>query len=140
MIIHHRWFGRLTLPTTMKNLSWNCMGLRNPRAVRALLRLIRIENFDLVFLMETRLKKDKAQAIKFKISFECYHNVGCSGNERERVGGLILLWKEKIQISILSFSNNHIGGLCLMSVTIWIGTSIVYMVIRRNNTRGRHHC
>lgn len=90
--------------------------------------------------METRLKKDEAQAIKFKISFECYHNVGYSGNGRERVGGLIVLWKEKIQINILSFSNNHIGGLCLMSVIIWIGTSIVYMVIRRSNTRGRHRC
>lgn len=100
MIIHHRWFGRPTLPTIMKTLNWNCMGLRNPRAVRALLRLIRIEDFDLAFLMEAWLKKDEAQDIKFKISFECYHNVGCSGNGRERVGGLIVLWKEKIQINI----------------------------------------
>lgn len=34
----------------------------------------------------------------------------CRGLGRERDGGLILFWKENIQLKILSYSENHIGG------------------------------
>src|SRR4051812_31146705 len=94
----------------MKTLSWNCRGLGSPRAVRALLRLIRLKNPSIVFLMETRLKSDEVQRIKFKCSFDRCLVVECDGSSRDRRGGLALLWKEPINLSILSFSLNHISG------------------------------
>lgn len=36
--------------------------------------------------------------------------VDCRGVGRERVVGLILLWKEKISFNIMSWSLNHITG------------------------------
>lgn len=51
--------GKPTPPGPMKILSWNCRGLGSPSAVRALQRLIRLENFDLVFIMKSRLKGDE---------------------------------------------------------------------------------
>jgi hypothetical protein len=53
----------------MKTLSWNCQGLGSLRAVRALLRLTRLENPQLVFLMETRLKIDEMERIRSKCGF-----------------------------------------------------------------------
>lgn len=37
----------------MNLLSWNCLGLENPRSVNALKEVIRIEKPKIVFLMET---------------------------------------------------------------------------------------
>jgi exonuclease III len=46
----------------MKIISWNCRGLGNPTAVRALKKLLKTQCPDLVFLMETRLKADDKKA------------------------------------------------------------------------------
>ncbi|MCI72567.1 RNA-directed DNA polymerase (Reverse transcriptase), partial [Trifolium medium] len=40
----------------MKLISWNCRGLGNPTAVRALKKLIKDQSPDIVFLMETKLR------------------------------------------------------------------------------------
>jgi hypothetical protein len=92
----------------MKTLSWNCRGLGNPRAVRALSRLIRLENPQVVFLMETRLKISEIVNLKYKWGFSCGLAVDCSGFGRERSGGLALFWKDHLDISIKSYSLNHI--------------------------------
>jgi len=70
----------------MKILSWNCRGLGNPRAVRALLRLIQLENPTLVFLMETRLKVTEMESLKFKCGFNSGQMVDCSGSGKDRAG------------------------------------------------------
>lgn len=46
----------------MKYISWNCRGLENPAAVRALKELLKTQNPDLIFLMETRLQNDDCKA------------------------------------------------------------------------------
>jgi hypothetical protein len=46
----------------MKSLSWNCRGLGNPSAVRALKKLLKTQSPNVVFLMETRLKKSDPKA------------------------------------------------------------------------------
>lgn len=46
------------IPPTIMKISWNYRGLGSPRALRALLRLIHLENPDMFFLMET-LQKEK---------------------------------------------------------------------------------
>lgn len=53
----------------MEILSWNCRGLGSPRAVRPLVRLIRIENPTMVFLRETKLKTDEVLRFKRKLKF-----------------------------------------------------------------------
>jgi exonuclease III len=41
----------------MKILSWNCRGLGQPSATRALKKLLQSHHPDVVFLMETKLQK-----------------------------------------------------------------------------------
>ncbi|XP_058751474.1 uncharacterized protein LOC131624535 [Vicia villosa] len=104
--------GEPTPPIPMKAISWNCRGLGHRRAVRALMRLIRLEKPHLVFLMETRLKSDEMQRIGSKVGFNNIFSIDCRGSGRGRVGGLCLLWVEELNIQIVSHSPNHIGGLC----------------------------
>ncbi|MCI02340.1 hypothetical protein A2U01_0023372, partial [Trifolium medium] len=80
----------------MKTLSWNCRGLGSPRAVQALLRLTRLENPQLVFLMETRLKVDEMERIRSRCGFSSCLSVACSGSGRDRAGGLSLLWQDQV--------------------------------------------
>ncbi|XP_058774622.1 uncharacterized protein LOC131648906 [Vicia villosa] len=94
----------------MKIVSWNCRGLGNPRTVRALLRLNRLENVDVLLVIESRLKNDEVLSIKIKSGFAEVYVVECKGTGKDRAGGLIMFWKEKFQISIPSSSLNHIAG------------------------------
>ncbi|XP_058748566.1 uncharacterized protein LOC131621540 [Vicia villosa] len=94
----------------MKIISLNCRGLGSPRAVRALLRLIRLENPSVVFLMETRLKKEELLGIQFKCGYEGCFAVDCEGSSRDRAGGLGLLWMNSVNLTITSFSLNFIGS------------------------------
>jgi len=96
----------------MKILSWDCRGLRSPQAVRALLRLTHIENPQIVFLMETRLKATEFESIRIKMGFKNCLSVDCKGTGRERARGLSLMWMEHIHIVINSYSLNHIHGMC----------------------------
>ncbi|XP_058749040.1 uncharacterized protein LOC131622002 [Vicia villosa] len=64
----------------------------------------------MVFLMETRLKEEEAIAVKNRTKFgECFV-VGCSGSGKERAGGVMLMWKDSLGVSIVSHSLNHIKG------------------------------
>ncbi|MCI10306.1 hypothetical protein A2U01_0031399, partial [Trifolium medium] len=83
------------------------------KAVRALSRLIRLENPQVVFLMETRLKVPEVDRLKLKLGSSCGLAVDCRGVGRERVGGLALFWKDHMDITIKSFSLNHIHGQCV---------------------------
>lgn len=94
----------------MKMISWNCWGLGNPLAVRALLRLIRLENPHLVLLMETRMKEREVEKIRGRDGFNSELVVPCVGQGRERAGSLTLWWNDSLEISLSSFSQNHISG------------------------------
>lgn len=100
--------GEPTPPSQMKAISWNCRGLGNPRAVRALSRLIRVENPQLVFLMETRLKDNEMDRIRSRCGFNSCFSVACNGNGRDRAGGIALLWHDQVILTVKSFSLNHI--------------------------------
>lgn len=69
-----------------------------------------MENPQLVFLMETRLKKDEILKLKRIFKFKFDVTVKCSGIGRERAGGLCLWWSDDSDINIRSFSQNHIVG------------------------------
>jgi hypothetical protein len=87
----------------MKVLSWNCRGLGNPTAVRALRKLLKTQCPDLVFLMETKLKNFDRKA---KSSLACgplsnIFLIDCTISLCHRSGGLAVLWNNVISIDIL---------------------------------------
>lgn len=49
-----------------------------------------LENPDVMFIMETRLKCDEVQAIKIKIGFDSCLSLNNRSNTRGRDGGFIL--------------------------------------------------
>lgn len=94
----------------MKILSWNCRGLGNPRAVRALLRLKNLENPQVLFLMETKLYEEEIQSLQFRCGFSSGLAVSCRRQGRERAGGIDIWWDDIMEFTINSYSLNHIQG------------------------------
>jgi hypothetical protein len=90
----------------MTILSWNCRGLGNLRTVRDLCRMVKEKRPSMVFLMETKLRKDKMEVIRYKLGFKCMFVVDCVGKS----GGLALLWGDEILVEIQNFSHRHING------------------------------
>ncbi|XP_042972796.1 uncharacterized protein LOC122304603 [Carya illinoinensis] len=90
----------------MKTISWNSRGLGNPRGVRALCDLVRREVPAVLFLMETKLTSRQMERIRVRVGFECCFVVNSDG----RKGGVALLWRNEIKLSIKSFSLFHIDA------------------------------
>ncbi|XP_024021734.1 uncharacterized protein LOC112091706 [Morus notabilis] len=88
----------------MSLISWNVRGLGNPRAFDKLRMLIRDTSPSLAFLMETRLRSKAAESVKRRCGFHGGFYVDCSG----RSGGLMLMWKEEVEVHIQSYSQSHI--------------------------------
>ncbi|CAK8530118.1 unnamed protein product [Lathyrus sativus] len=94
----------------MKIISWNCRGLENPSTSRAFLRLAHLENPNVVFLMETRLKTIEVEGFILKCNFNNGFGEDCNVQGKDRARGLALMWRDTIDISIISYSLNHVGG------------------------------
>ena len=92
----------------MKILSWNCHGLGNPRAVRALKKLIRRQDPTLVFLMETRRKAHETNNWRHLGGLANILVIDCNGEGKERSGGIALMWKNSLTVELISSSQNHI--------------------------------
>ncbi|GMI78302.1 hypothetical protein HRI_001499500 [Hibiscus trionum] len=88
----------------MKILVWNCQGLGNPGTVQYLKQIVASKSPSVVFLWDTRLDKRKAEDVRRRVNM--------SGNlvvERNDDGlGLMLLWAEDTQVSLLSYSKAYI--------------------------------
>ncbi|TXG68544.1 hypothetical protein EZV62_003479 [Acer yangbiense] len=95
----------------MIGLCWNVLGLGNPRAFAALRRLMKKHSPDLVFLSKTKSNGFKADNVKVSLGFNNCFSVDSCGNS----GGLLLLWKDSIVVSVLSFSSGHIDARISMS-------------------------
>lgn len=95
-------------PSSIKIISWNCLGLGNPRAVRALRRLIYVEVPDVVFIMETRRFSHEMVVMRGMGGLGNLFPVSCSGSGRSRAGGVCMFWREGIDVDIASASLNHI--------------------------------
>ncbi|TXG48900.1 hypothetical protein EZV62_024775 [Acer yangbiense] len=90
----------------MIGLSWNIRRLRNPHAFMALSRLLKKHSLDFIFLSETKVFRRKATSIKELFRFGDGFSVDCKG----RSGGLMLLWKKDLLVTILYFSVGHIDA------------------------------
>ncbi|XP_042964718.1 uncharacterized protein LOC122298940 [Carya illinoinensis] len=91
----------------MKILSWNCRGLGNPRTVHSLCFQTKEKDPDLVFLMETKLSQARATKVARKARFERCVAVDAVG----RSGGLMLMWKQDVQLELINYSQRHINVL-----------------------------
>ncbi|GLT27731.1 hypothetical protein SLA2020_027080 [Shorea laevis] len=89
----------------MSLLCWNCRGLGNPRAVRCLIELVRLKKPVVVFLCETLLDKRQMEQIRRRLVFQHCFTVDRSG----RSGGVAVLWTNEVQLSLRSYSRNHIN-------------------------------
>uniref|UniRef100_A0A803PYI0 Reverse transcriptase domain-containing protein n=1 Tax=Cannabis sativa TaxID=3483 RepID=A0A803PYI0_CANSA len=92
-------------PSAMKLLSWNVQGIGNPWTLRALQSHIKEFDPSIIFLAESKLTYYQAQclcaALQFGENFYSVDRVGLSG-------GLLLMWKEGIQIRVASSSVGHL--------------------------------
>ena len=80
----------------MSLLVWNCRGLRNPRTVKELRDYIRAQDPSVVFLAETWI--DDARLDQVLCNFDFRHKWSVASGTRG--GGLVLLWKEEIRITV----------------------------------------
>lgn len=90
----------------MKCMAWNCNGLGNPGTIRGLLKLLRKEGLEVIFLCETILKVNKLDAISRRCGFDGVVGVDANGKS----GDLALLWSDEIKFDLKSVSKFHIDG------------------------------
>ncbi|KAK3230152.1 hypothetical protein Dsin_002033 [Dipteronia sinensis] len=97
----------------MKTIGWNVRGF-NPLTFRALRALVQQEYPQLIFLSETMMKQSDVSNERCKLGFE-------GGFAVDRVGlggGLMMFWREEIDLNVRSFTKGHIDavirvvGLC----------------------------
>ncbi|CAM8908580.1 unnamed protein product [Rhodiola kirilowii] len=91
----------------MTILSWNLRGMGNPRTIRELRSLIRATNPQVIGLIETKADKKKMERIRVLLGFFGCFVVPAKGAS----GGLALLWRREVDVSIVSFSFYHIDFL-----------------------------
>ena len=91
----------------MNLLVWNCRGLGNPRTVRELGDYIRAKYPAIVFLAETWTDDARLDEVLRNFNFRNKWLVP-SGH---RGGGLVLLWKEDIRVSVEDSSKHCIDAL-----------------------------
>ena len=87
--------------------SWNCRGLGNQRAVDVLSHLVREKAPKILFLMETKQSMDKMRRLQADLPYRCMVPIPSV----QRSGGLALLWKEKMDLHVQTYSPNHIDAL-----------------------------
>lgn len=90
----------------MSTLAWNYRGLGNPRAVQFLKDMVIQKKPQLIFLCETLCMKEKVDKVRDLVGFESSFSVDVLG----RSGGIALLWRHENEVSITSFSKNHIDA------------------------------
>lgn len=84
--------------------SWNCQGLGNALPVEAFENILTVYSPNIVFLSETKMNSKQMGTVKCKRGFQCDVFVGRVGPS----GGLELLWYDSKQVTLCSYSENHI--------------------------------
>jgi hypothetical protein len=80
---------------------------------------------NLVFLMETKLRKNKMKRIRIKLKFRNMFVI----ESMEKSGGLALFWEDECDAEIQNYSQRHINAIIHTTVDIWSGSSLVSMDI-----------
>jgi hypothetical protein len=91
----------------MNILSLNCRGGGNPRTVRDIATLIPSHSPTLVFLCETRQKKDKMRSLRGRFGLRGFSAVDSEGMS----GGLALYWHDSLQVDVKDANTRYIDVL-----------------------------
>ena len=91
----------------MSILVWNCRGLENLRTRKELEVVIRAKVPSGVFIAETWADEARLQQIKWNIEFNNLFFV----ERNNKGGGLALFWRNSVDLSVDSFSPNHIDSI-----------------------------
>ncbi|PPE00497.1 hypothetical protein GOBAR_DD02478 [Gossypium barbadense] len=97
-------------PRAMKILSWNCRGVGNPVTVRELKQLLVANVPDVIFLCKTKIHSNGFSRIHSMCGME-----GCLVvRSKRKSGGLELIWREGIRVTMQNYSKYHIDSLVSM--------------------------
>jgi exonuclease III len=91
----------------MNLLSWNCQGLGNPWTVQDLYLMVKEKKPDILFLMETKCRKERMEGIRVKLGFQGLFVVEPVGLSR----GLALLWRDIHGLEIQNYTRRHINAI-----------------------------
>lgn len=91
-----------------KDLLLELPGVVSPRAINAPKRFITLENSQIMFLLETKLKDRELENIRKKVRMDNMVGVSCLGEGRKRKDSLSLMWKEGVQVDLRAYSLNHL--------------------------------
>ena len=80
----------------MKILAYNCRVLKKTTTIRALRKLIKRTCLDIIFLSETHLDEWPAESLRRSLGMDYKEVVSSDG----RSGGLLLLWKKEVGVSL----------------------------------------
>lgn len=99
------WWSLFNCPAThYEILCWNCWGLGNAQTVRDLSQLVGENRPEIIFLMETKGGSHTLNLIKIKLGFKYTFVVNSLGSK----GCLAMLWRLKLGIEVINYSNHHI--------------------------------
>lgn len=96
-------------------VAWNARGLGNPRAIRNLRHLIAKSSPTLLFISETKLFTYQCRKWATLLNFKGCFSVDCD----QRSGGLMIMWRESIEVCIQSFSSGHIDCIVKKNLREW---------------------
>ena len=85
-------------------MGWNCRGVGDPRTVQELERLVHNHRPQLVFLSETRQRKDVVEGLRWRLGLK--HVV--SFKEEGKGGGLALFWHEDLEVELFKINSRII--------------------------------
>ncbi|XVE84742.1 hypothetical protein DITRI_Ditri17bG0037300 [Diplodiscus trichospermus] len=88
----------------MNILAWNYRGVGAPRAIHEVTKLVNFVRPQIVFLSETKKRKDEVEWLRARWGFKGCFTMDCIG----RSGGPAILWQEDWSVSIRSYSQFHI--------------------------------
>ncbi|TYI76842.1 hypothetical protein E1A91_D06G105000v1, partial [Gossypium mustelinum] len=91
----------------MKFLSWNCRGLGNSAKIRELKQLLAVNNPNIIFLSETKMSATDFR----RVQNNCRLQNGLTVNSEGRSGGLALMWRDGMNVSIQNYSKHHIDSM-----------------------------
>lgn len=93
-------------------LSWNCRGLGQPATILFLCELVRVYRPDIIFLFEKLSFGVRLESLRVKFKFNCCFTMDCV----DRSGRLTIFWNNNNNISVLSYSMNHVDLFILEDV------------------------
>ncbi|KAK6156592.1 hypothetical protein DH2020_010840 [Rehmannia glutinosa] len=88
----------------MNCICWNARGLSNARAFAELCRLVKDHHPYILFVCETKVAGHRCPGWKGKLGFKGHFVVDNQGKS----GGLMMFWKDSVDITMKSYSRGHI--------------------------------